>query len=164
MSKATRIPPGELGLVFNINVSECKFAAVENRDYVVLDGMLKTWRKNNAELKLSGALLLCDGAFVHLLEGTPAQVRKMRKRVEADPLHTNVRNLSERSCLKRRFSSWPLAYVGPSRWVQRALKNHELAAMEPDSPDEAEFLVDLILSFVGDDPGNATELSLPAWM
>lgn len=164
MTKPRRIPGIEPGLVFNINVSDCKFAAVETRDYVVLDEMLKTWRKNNIELKLSGALLLCDGAFVHLLEGTPMQVRRMRERVEADPLHTNVRNLREQPCIKRRFSNWPLAYVGPSRWVQRALKNHELAAMGPDTPDEAEFLVDLILSFVGDDPGSVTEMSLPAWV
>ncbi|TPG46565.1 hypothetical protein EAH76_23415 [Sphingomonas glacialis] len=113
---------------------------------------------------MTGALLLCEGSFVHVLEGTPNGVKKMRARVVADPLHTNVRNLREKACIKRRFSNWPLAYVGPPRWVQRALKNHELASMGSETPDEAEFLVDLILSFVGDDPGTATELSLPAWV
>jgi hypothetical protein len=151
-------------LVLNINISDCEFAAVESRDYVVLDGMLKTWRANNIDLGLTGGLLLCDGSFVHVLEGTPAGVATMRQRVAADPLHSNVRNLGEHPCIKRRFANWPLAYVGPSRWVQRALKNHELAAMGPETPDEAEFLVDLILCFVGDDPGTATELSLPAWV
>lgn len=164
MSQPRRKLSEDRDLVLNISVSDCKFAAVETRDYVVLDGMLKTWRKNNADLGLTGALLLCDGSFVHVLEGTPNGVKKMRARVVADPLHSNVRNLREQACIKRHFSSWPLAYVGPSRWVQRALKNHELAAMDSSTPNEAEFLVDLILSFVGDDPGTATELSLPAWV
>ena len=164
MSLPHRKPTENRDLVLNINVSDCKFAAVESRDYVVLDGMLKTWRTNNADLGLTGALLLCDGSFVHVLEGTPKGVKKMRARVMADPLHSNVRNLREQSCFKRRFSNWPLAYVGPSRWVQRALKNHELASMSSETPDEAEFLVELILSFVGDDPGTARELSLPAWV
>jgi hypothetical protein len=164
VSATARRPATERDLVVNINVSDCKFAAVESRDYVVLDGMLKTWRKNNVELGLSGALLLCDGAFVHVLEGTPTGVKKMRARVAADPLHTNVRNLREQPCVRRRFSNWPLAFVGPSRWVARALKNHQLGQMGPDTPDEAEFLIDLILSFVGDDPSTATELSLPTWV
>jgi hypothetical protein len=164
VTTSKRKPSNERDLVLNINISECRFAAVETRDYVVLDQMLKTWRKNNRELGLTGGLLLCDGAFVHVLEGTPAGVKKMRARVAADPLHTNVRNLREQPCVKRRFLNWPLAYVGPSRWVQRALKNHELAAMGPETPDEAEFLVDLILCFVGDDASTATELSLPAWV
>ena len=164
MSKPRRERTDSRDLVLNINVSDCAFAAVENRDYVVLDAMLKTWRKNNVQLGLTGALLLCDGAFVHVLEGTPAGVKKMRARVAADGLHTNVRNLREQPCVKRRFTNWPLAYVGPSRWVQRALKNHALAAMGPETPDEAAFLVDLILCFVGDDPGTATDVSLPAWV
>lgn len=154
----------ETDLVFNIAVSDCRFAAVANRDYTVLDQVLKDWRKNNLELKLTGALLLCDGSFVHLLEGTARQVARMRQRVMADPLHSNVRSLHEQHLAVRRFSAWPLAYVGPSRWVSRALKGHPISEMDAGSADEAAFLVDLILSFVGDDPGSATELSLPAWV
>lgn len=147
-------------LEFTIAVSDCRFAAVENRDYVVLDQMLKTWRNNNAELKLTGALLLCDGSFVHLLEGTPRNVQRMYIRVEADPLHENVRLLQRRPLTKRRFKAWPLAYVGPSRWVSRALKNHPLTELPGDCPDEANYLIDTILSFVGDDASTATSLSM----
>lgn len=140
----------ERDLVFHITVSDCRFAAVEARDYVVLDGMLKTWRENNAELGLSGALLLCDGSFVHLIEGPKNKIRKLLARVVADPLHSNVRTLREESSLDRRFPASPLAYVGPSRWVQRALSNHALGAMGSETPEEADFLIDLILSFVGE--------------
>lgn len=147
-------------LEFTIAVSDCRFAAVENRDYVVLDQMLKTWRSNNAELKLTGALLLCDGSFVHLLEGSPRNVQRMYDRVEEDPLHENVRLLQRRPLLKRRFKTWPLAYVGPSRWVSRALKNHPLTELPGDCPEEANYLIDTILSFVGEDSSDATALSM----
>lgn len=147
---------------FTIAVSDCRFAAVENRDYAVLDDMLRLWRRNNIELSLTGALLLCDGAFVHLLEGDRRDVERMFARVKADPRHENVRLLQRRPLVRRRFENWPLAYVGPSRWVSRALGGIELAQLPADSAEDAAYLIDLILSFVGDDPGEATALSMSA--
>lgn len=147
---------------FTIAVSDCRFAAAENRDYQVLDDMLRLWRRNNIELGLTGALLLCDGAFVHLLEGDRNDVDRMFRRVAADPRHENVRLLQRRPLFRRRFGNWPLAFVGPSRWVSRALAGHDLTAVDADDTSEASYLIDLILSFVGDDPEHATTLSLSA--
>lgn len=147
---------------FTIAVSDCRFAAVETRDYAVIDEMLKLWRHNNQELDLTGALLLCDGAFVHLLEGERANVDRMFRRVMADPRHENVRLIERRPLVRRRFANWPLAYVGPSRWVSRALSGHALAEVQQNSPDEAAYLIDLILSFVGDEPGDMSRLPLSA--
>lgn len=107
-------------------------------------------------------MLLCDGAFVHLLEGDRSDVERMFSRVRADPRHENVRLLERRPLVRRRFANWPLAYVGPSRWVSRALHGHDLAEISAENADGAGYLIDLILSFVGDDPGEATALSLSA--
>ncbi|WP_277754324.1 hypothetical protein [Sphingomonas glacialis] len=42
MSPPRRKVLDDRDLVLNINVSDCKFAAVETRDYAVLNGVLKT--------------------------------------------------------------------------------------------------------------------------
>ena len=70
--------------------------------------------------------------------------------------------LQRRPLVRRRFDNWPLAFVGPSRWVSRALSGHELSAVGADDATEADYLIDLIMSFVGDDPGHATTLSMSA--
>lgn len=143
-------PSFEQDLVVSITVSEATWPEADN--HAELDMILHTWSGRNAKLRLSGALLISDGGIVHVLEGPAAAVHKMRRSVALSPLHGNVRLLAERAKVKRRFSGWPLAYVGPSRWVKSALANRPLAEMTADCPEEADFLIELLLSFVGEGP------------
>jgi hypothetical protein len=88
--------------------------------------------------------------MVHVLEGTATAIHKQRWHLDREPMHTNVRRLAESSCTKRKFGGWALAYVPSSRWVERALADRPLDAMQPNSASDAKFLIDLILDFVGD--------------
>ena len=143
-------PSFEQDLVVSITVSDADWPAADN--HAELDLVLRGWSERNAKLRLSGALLISDGCIVHVLEGPTAAVHKMRRSVAHSPLHGNVRLLAERAKVKRRFSGWPLAYVGPSRWVKSALADRPLGEMAADSSEDADFLIELLLSFVGEGP------------
>lgn len=140
----------EQDLVVSATVSDANWPEADN--HADLDPVLQGWSRRNAKLNLSGALLISDGCIVHVLEGPVAAVQKMRRSVALSPLHSNIRLLAERAKVKRRFSGWPLAYVGPSRWVRSALAHRPLAEMPADSPQDADFVIELLLSFVGEGP------------
>ena len=119
-------------------------------DHIALADRLAGWRSYNVILGLTGALLVSSEGIVLVLEGTAPSIMKLRRHIDTNPLHGEIQLLDQSSCLRRRFGGWPLAYVGPSRWVQRALGSHAIADMTAESPSEAEFLIDLVLTFVGD--------------
>ena len=139
----------EKDLVCNVTVSTSLLGFAAGQD-VALDDRLALWRQYNAKLGLTGALLVSSDGIALILEGTISSVTKLRRHVASNRLHGDIQLLAQAACLKRRFGAWPLAYVGPSRWVQRALANHAIADMTEGSADDADFLIDLVLSFVGD--------------
>lgn len=139
----------EKDLVFNVTVS-CSLQGFAAGDPGAVDDRLALWRRNNTKLGLTGALLVNRDGTALILEGTAPSIAKLRNHIDANPLHGEIRLLAQSACVKRRLSGWPLAYVGPSRWVQRALADHPITDMTAESPGDAEFLIDLVLSFVGD--------------
>lgn len=139
----------EKDLVFNVTVSTSLLGFAAGND-VALDDRLALWRRHNAKLGLTGALLVSGDGIALILEGTAPSVLRLRNHVDANLLHGDIKLIAQSACVKRRFGAWPLAYVGPSRWVQRALASHAIADMTEECPDDAEFLIDLVLSFVGD--------------
>lgn len=139
----------ERNLVYNVTVSASPLS-IDVSDRAALDDRLTVWRRYNTQLGLTGALLVSGDGIALVLEGTAPSIKKLRRHIDANPLNGNVQLLAEAVCLRRRFGAWPLAYVGPSRWVERALANHALADMAAESPSDADFLIDLMLSFVGE--------------
>jgi hypothetical protein len=139
----------ERDLTFHVAVSTIQ-AGEEMVDHDFITTRLATWRSANAACGLTGALLISGDEMVHVLEGTVAAIHKQRWHLDREPMHTNVRKLAAGGCTKRRFGAWALAYIPSSRWVDRALTHHALAEMVPDSAGDAQFLIDLMLDFVGD--------------
>lgn len=142
-------PKLERDLTFHVAVSTIQ-AGEEMVDHDFITARIATWRSANAACGLTGALLISGDEMVHVLEGTAAAIHKQRWHLDREPMHTNVRQLAESFCMKRRFGAWPLAYVPSSRWVERALTHHALTDMVPNSAADAQFLIDLMLDFVGD--------------
>lgn len=139
----------EQDLTFHVAVSTIQVGEAMV-DHNFITAKLARWRSANAACGLTGALLISGDEMVHVLEGTAAAIHKQRRHLDREPMHANVRQLTAASCVKRRFGAWPLAYVPSSRWVERALTHHALTDMVPDSAADAQFLIDLILDFVGD--------------
>lgn len=119
---------------------------------VSLDERLAIWRQYNVKRGLTGALLVSGDGIALILEGPASAVMKVRKKIDANPLHGRIQLLFTGLCEKRRFGGWPLAYVGPSRWVQNTLATRPLAEMTAESGSDADFLIELILFLVGEGP------------
>lgn len=78
-------------------------------------------KRNNAAADVSGALMAAGPIFAQLIEGPRRNVERIRAAIEADNRHHAIQTLAEGPVERRRFSRWSLAYVGQSRFFQRAL-------------------------------------------
>ncbi len=87
----------------------CSEAALS--DVGDIDAILNAARRNNAALKLTGALVLDRGRFLQVLEGAREAVSTMLLRIAADPRHCNMRLVDFSETTGRRYSNWSMAYM-----------------------------------------------------
>jgi hypothetical protein len=98
-------------------------------DYLAeIEKIVETSRRRNERTSVSGALLFNEDWFVHLLEGTEADVRATFARISADPRHEEVAILFERYTRERRLQNWSLAFVGQAP----AIRKHFSSTMTAD--------------------------------
>jgi len=139
----------EKDLFLNVSVST-RTLGYGTQDEPEIDAKLELWRKYNKRVNLTGGLLASSAGIVLILEGQQRAIAGFHRHAKCDPWHDAVQVVGEHKCLKRRFAAWPLACVGPSRWVDLAMKGHALDEIAAPCATESEFLVDLVLSFVGE--------------
>lgn len=84
-----------------------------------LSNLLRTCRRNNSKLNISG-LLLYDGGntFIQLLEGEDLVVDDLYRKIASDNAHTDVHVLSQSTITTRHFSKWRMGF--------RAMTKHAL--------------------------------------
>lgn len=80
-------------------------------DVVGLAEILKTARSKNAELGITGALMLYDDWFAQVLEGPQAAVETLYDKIKADSRHDAVRLNEAGPVAKRMFAKWAMAVV-----------------------------------------------------
>jgi len=92
----------------------------------MLNILLKA-RQYNTLHDLTGALIYRDDLFLQLLEGTSHTVRTVIKRIMADPRHTDIAVLYERSIPSRTFSRWNMYEntLDDPRWGRLAVREGE---------------------------------------
>ena len=137
-----------IGLVINVAVSpRPPFFSSERQ--AKAEESLTLWREYNVRAKLTGGLMVSEEHIVLILEGKRSSIDNYHRHAKDDGWYDSVQVVNESRCLKRRFATFPLAYVGPSRWLELALAERPLGEMLSRSPSDAEFLIDVMLSFVG---------------
>ena len=80
-------------------------------DEAGLADILKVARAKNADLGITGALMLYDDWFAQVLEGPQAPVEALYARIKADPRHNGVRLSEAGDVPKRQFGKWAMAVV-----------------------------------------------------
>jgi Sensors of blue-light using FAD len=83
----------------------------QGRDEAALAVILKQARTNNADLGITGALMLYDDWFAQVLEGPQAAVEGLYARIKADARHDGVRLNEAGPVAKRLFGKWAMAVV-----------------------------------------------------
>lgn len=76
-----------------------------------LGKILRSSRANNAQRGVTGALLMYDGWFAQVLEGSREQVRQLFDRIKADPRHDAVVVHDEGEVEAPVFARWAMADV-----------------------------------------------------
>jgi hypothetical protein len=80
-----------------------------------IDRILAASRRNNAPLRVTGALIFNSGIFAQVLEGSRNGVEATFERIQCDPRHCDVHVLAFEPVEERSFPSWSMAFVGQSR-------------------------------------------------
>lgn len=76
-----------------------------------LEELLEQARSRNAHSGITGALVYVDGVFLQILEGEPAQVQGLMRRIAKDLRHQKVTVLMEDTVAAASFADWTMAYV-----------------------------------------------------
>jgi hypothetical protein len=78
-----------------------------------MDGLLRSARRNNPAQGVTGMLLCIDRGFLQILEGPPAGVEKIFRKIETDKRHSAVRILIDEQVTARLFSRWSMGFDRP---------------------------------------------------
>lgn len=121
-------------------------------DRAMVDSILATARRRNAEIGVTGALLFTEGKFVQALEGDRDMVRATYDRIVGDPRHSGIEVLASQFGDRRRFKEWSMAYVGNSEALRAQFSASPLAALgsRPAGDTLLDFMLELAQS--ADDP------------
>ncbi|MGX6647003.1 BLUF domain-containing protein [Maricaulaceae bacterium MS644] len=76
-----------------------------------IDAILDTARRRNAELNITGVLIIDRGRFLQVLEGGREAVSSLMLRIAADPRHCNMRIADFAEVSERRHHTWSMGYV-----------------------------------------------------
>lgn len=66
---------------------------------------------------ITGVLTLHKGRFAQVLEGPEEALRKLMRRIMADPRHHTIQVISDGPIVKRRYAEWSMAYRDPKAFV-----------------------------------------------
>jgi hypothetical protein len=73
-----------------------------------LHAILKTAKQNNEPIDVTGSLFYNGGWFLQVLEGPPATLLELYKKIEKDPRHKNSRVLYNEPAKFRTFTRWSM--------------------------------------------------------
>ena len=121
-------------------------------DRAMVDSILSTARRRNADIGLTGALLFTEGRFVQALEGDRDVVRATYYRIAVDPRHSGAEVLASQFGDRRRFKEWSMAYVGDSEALRAQFSASPLAALGSRATGDSLLNFMLELAQSADDP------------
>lgn len=100
------------GLRRLLYVSHSRFPGDATKVAAALGEILAVARRRNAELGVTGALMLRGGHFAQALEGPHAAVQSVFDSIAGDPRHGEVTVTEDGPVPARAFPAWSMAYAG----------------------------------------------------
>jgi hypothetical protein len=89
------------------------YASTATKEFTDADllQLLSVVRERNEKLALTGMLLHTDNNFFQVLEGEPAVVDEIFKKISQDERHTRVVNIIREPIAKRSFGEWSMGFT-----------------------------------------------------
>lgn len=75
-----------------------------------IPGLLEQIRKENGARDVTGMLLYIEGGFFQVLEGEPAVIDALIRRIQTDPRHARITIIIREPILERDFSEWTMGF------------------------------------------------------
>ena len=75
-----------------------------------LDEILRTSRKNNARLGITGMLLYGNKTFVQILEGEEKAVNELIEKIKRDSRHADFQVLKKKTIDRREYADWSMEF------------------------------------------------------
>lgn len=96
-------------------------------------------QRNNDRDGLTGALAAHDDRYIQVIEGRPAALDSLLRRLEGDKRHRGIEVIDRRDIDRRRFDGWAMAHAKVTPANQAVL---EQLAVDPEA--SAGTIVDLL--------------------
>ncbi len=103
-----------------------------------LQQLLKTARKNNESIEVSGMLLFHEGSFLQILEGEEEDVVSLYALIEKDDRHTNTRVLLKAEIEERSFEDWKMGFYDSSGVANQGIDGFVDSFRQQASSDDSE--------------------------
>ncbi len=88
-----------------------KSDASDETDENTLVNILSSSREYNKKAGITGMLLYAHKKYFQVLEGDPAEVKKLfNERISKDPRHLNIEILEENTVEERSFGEWAMGF------------------------------------------------------
>jgi hypothetical protein len=85
--------------------------AIASLSEAALLRLLRQARCTNQQAGITGVLMYGGGQFLQVLEGSPAAVRHIYARIEADPRHSRLEKLADGPLPRREFVDWHMSFA-----------------------------------------------------
>ncbi len=105
-----------------------------DRRHDALASIFDVARAKNAELQVTGALLITDHYFVQTLEGEEGRVRALFERIKRDERHDEVIVVAEETPAERVFGQWAMARVDAAGGADIPLHTTESGTIRSAEP------------------------------
>lgn len=117
----------------DIYLSRLFYASTATEKYTSaeLGDILKSCRKNNSPLDITGMLFLGNGYFLQCLEGPRGNINLLYNKILKDQRHTKVEILEFKEVADRYFAKWTMKYVGSMNVISKILKETGLKEFNP---------------------------------
>lgn len=113
----------------------------------VTASIVDTAHRRNPPLGLTGALLFTGTHFAQIIEGKADAVERLMAALRHDARHVGLQVVDRQIAAQRRFSSWSMAYFGPSQFVSRHVTRLLGEPSPADQRRAAEWLTELLCEF-----------------
>lgn len=95
-----------------VYISRNKIGGDSNNLQKEISQILRSARKNNSEVDVTGALMFTADYFAQALEGPYDRVQALFDRIQQDDRHSDMIMIDFSEVENRLFAEWAMAYVG----------------------------------------------------
>ena len=86
-----------------------------------VENILQVARERNKVLEITGALFSAANTFAQYIEGPTSSIHQLMESIKRDPRHHDMKVVSVKNEVERKFPNWTMAYSGDEHYIDRQI-------------------------------------------